>query len=596
MDDFFSFLSEFPANAPQVMSVFYYAGGAVALVLLVLFWVNSFRTRQKMEELHLSSESSAKLMERNLVNFAGHSKNVTNLSAERLKTDINNHFKKLKQAQETRDAEQSAEAARFAEAVQKIADDAGDYRVRMEERLDKIAELARPKPPEETPAETAALRALADIKTRLDAAVSDTAAETARAAAETARAQNAAEQAEQSDEKAREQLEKLSLYLHDEFAAVAAKLARPAAAPAALEELAQLNAQITALQNRPAENPAAEALAKIGKQLAALQEQFAALQNRPQPGAEYPALLEMLNQSMNRLGAEVDAKLTLLNSKLEKNMETRWSDALSSMNALREQIEELAGAGEQIKNINQNMTSLSRLMQARSGGDETGARQQLSELLAQILPAEHFMLDVDLPNGHCAAAIVRFPDPKDSVVIDAGLPLLSFVQSLDETLPADERDAKRQAFRQELLAHINHVADCLIAPPDTGESALLFVASESAFAEIHARHRAAVKLALSRRVWLVSPTTLLAVVNTANTAIRDHQARLQLRRMQESVAQIVEEARHFENRLTEIGDHVNSAWRSVQRAENASGRLIGSIRGIAQQPEENERPPIANDS
>lgn len=330
-------------------------------------------------------------------------------------------------------------------------------------------------------------------------------------------------------EELRGQLEKMSLYLHDEFAAAAAKM-----------------------------------------------------EKRPEtPAADNTAVLEMLNQSMNRLSAEVDAKLTMLDGKLEKNMESRWTDAMSSVNALREQIEKFSGAGEQIKNLSQDMASLSRLMSARVDTDERGARRQLSELLAQILSAEHFALDVGLPGGHSAAAMVRFPDPKDSVAIDAGLPLEAFIKSLDETLPAPEREAQRKTFAGQLESRINHTADNLINPPHTGESALLFVASEAAFSEIHVRHRSAVNLALSRRVWLVSPTTLLAVINTANTAIRDHEARIQLQHMQEAAAQIVEEARHFENRLSEIGDHVNSAWRSVQRAETASGRLIGNIRGIS---------------
>ena len=158
-------------------------------------------------------------------------------------------------------------------------------------------------------------------------------------------------------------MEKLSLYLHDEFAALAAKL-----------------------ENRPQTGGATG----NGEALAEIRGQLAALQNRPGASADSPALLEMLNQSMNRLSAEVDAKLTLLNSKLEKNMETRWSDALSSINTLREQIEDLSSAGEQMKSINQNMTSLSRLMMARSGADEHGARQQLSELLTQILSPRTF--------------------------------------------------------------------------------------------------------------------------------------------------------------------------------------------------------------
>ena len=378
-------------------------------------------------------------------------------------------------------------------------------------------------------------------------------------------------------DKLRDSIEQQGIYLHDEFAAITDRIKQSAAGVQ----------QPAVVQPAAGQPPASVAIADVvapmsqnaDTMLAQISNQITALQHRP--AGDQTALFEMLSQSVNRLSAEVDAKLTLLDSKLEKNMETRWSNALVSLNTLRERVEELAATGEQLKTVNQNVTSLSRLMMSRTGADEQGGQMQLSDLLTQMLSSDNFVLDADLPNGHSASAMVRFPD--HLVPIDAGVSLQSFVESLDDNLPPSERDIKRQAFRRELTAHINYIADNLILPPHTGETALMFVSSESAFAEIHARHRAAVKLALSRRVWLVSPTTLLAVINTANTAIRDHHAQIRLQQLQKAVAQIVEEARHFEHRLTEIGDHVNSAWRSVQRAETASDRLIGSIRGISQE-------------
>lgn len=350
-----------------------------------------------------------------------------------------------------------------------------------------------------------------------------------------------------------DKIEQQAMYLHDEFAAISAKIdklgggagGQPAASPSSAGDSSEV---------KPPSSLSSE---------------------------DQTTVLKLLSDSMNRLSAEVDAKLTLLNSKLEKNLESRWSDAFSSFSSLREKLEDLAGAGEEMKNIKKDISSLSKLMIARTGMDEEGGGRQLAEMLQRMMSSEHFALDVDLPNGHCAAALLRFPDPRDSIAIDAGLSLQTFTESMDDSITSAERDTKRHAFRRELTSHIHHVADNLIMPPHTGESALIYIPSEAAFAEIHSRHRAAVDLALSRRIWLVSPTTLIAVVNTASSAFRDHNAHMRLIRLQETVSRIVQEAQNFDNRITEIGDHVNSAWRSVQRAENASGRLIGSIRDIS---------------
>ena len=347
------------------------------------------------------------------------------------------------------------------------------------------------------------------------------------------------------------------------------------------QNVTQIREQLSALQNQ-SEKLKPELTEKIHERLNALSNKLDAADNS--------SLSNMLSQSMNRIVSEIDAKFALLN-KLEQNIETRWADAITSIHAINNQIGELSTIGEQIKDINRNLLSMSsHLMLSHFGDNEPSGRQQLAELLDQALPSEYYTLDTTLPNGHLATALIRFPDTKDSVAIDADLPMQLFFESLNEQLSMQERDNRNQMFAQTLTTRVNDVANHLIAPSHTSESAILFIPSEAAFADIHSRHQEVVNLALARHVWLASPTTLLAVVNTVNIAIKGHEARSQLHKMQENILRVIKEAQSFENRLTEIGEQVDSTWRDTQHAETPNKQPLENSRNIPQR-----QPTYSND-
>ncbi|MDM5147125.1 DNA recombination protein RmuC [Candidatus Persebacteraceae bacterium Df01] len=315
--------------------------------------------------------------------------------------------------------------------------------------------------------------------------------------------------------------------------------------------------------------------------------------DRDQLQAAVASMSETVAQAVDRLTAEVDAKLALLENKMDAGIRERWSEALGSIGNLREQLSELSAAGTRMLDFGDNVQALSRILAVRN--DTAGlppARQQLSDLLAQTLPSEHYQLDAPLTNGNKAAALVRFAEPRETVVIDADLPLQTFIDSRAADVSAVVRDEKRVAFGKDVTERIHYVAEQMKGVADV-KNTLLFVASEAAFADIHADHRDAVELAISRRIWLVSPTTLLAVLNTANMAIKDYRAQQQLQQISESVSGIMHEAQYFENRLSEVGDQVSAAWRSVRRAESAGSRLVSSVRGITPNT---EKLPAANNN
>ncbi len=375
-----------------------------------------------------------------------------------------------------------------------------------------------------------------------------------------------------------DKIEQQSIYLHDEFVALAEKI------NAAVRGVPQTATTGETTPPPPADiDRDAKILETLSKSLKLLGEEInakidAAMRDIPQTAADdSPAphfaemndgakTLETLSRAVKLLGEEINAKLSLLHNKLEQNEELLRD--IPDIPAIQEQVKAIADTGAEVR----GETSFAQLIRREQPNRETG-RQYLSTVLPQILPFSYFTLNAKLPNGQSADALVQFPEPDGAVVIDAGFS--------PPQLSAEDAAAADDEFKKSLAAHIDHIADNIVSAPYTSENALLFISSESLFAEIHARLRDTVRHAQRRKVWLVSPAVLPAVLSTINAAVRDHNSRRQLHELRAKANLLAEEARHFENRIADIGDHVHSAWRSVQRAENTSGRLADDIRGMS---------------
>ena len=327
--------------------------------------------------------------------------------------------------------------------------------------------------------------------------------------------------------------------------------------------------------NKTNSNIPPETLSEITQKITQMEERLEDIINNRLSGLDYIEGLDekISSLTVSRMEENINPKINQLEERLEDIMNNRLSGSLEYMEGLSEKISSFFAVQSEMDKISKNVTQLSRLLSASGGG--TLARERLSDLLAQSLPSDFYQLEAPLQNGSFASALLRLPEPNSAVVIDAELSLDKFFKSLDGEADDSVRAQAREDFHKTTVERINFVADNLITPPETGDSAFLFVPAEAAFAEIQAHHHEVVELAIQRRIWLVSPTTVIAIINTARAAVRDYQTQQQLEKIRETAADILKEAQVFENRIVEIGDHVNSAWRSVQRAETAGSRLLG---------------------
>lgn len=364
-----------------------------------------------------------------------------------------------------------------------------------------------------------------------------------------------------------------AVYLHDRFADIAAREE---------ERLRAVRDSAAADAARRAAEDRAETRAALSDSL----RQFAdTMQTASRANAEsLAAALKGVSDSMNRLSAEVDAKLSRMLERVENQLSENIGDARKSFEALRERMDKLAEERSGIEEVGRDVAAMSRVMLSRATHGAEGAAQ-LSAILQGALSPDNFVLDAETPSGARADAILKLPPPNGDIAMDAGLPLANFARLTDDSLTRRQRDAARKDFAADARARIDYVAENLIPP--TAGGALLFIPTEAAFAELHAHCRKEVERAAKRRVWLTSPATMLAVINTARAAIRDYRARTELERLREGLREVAELLATLEGQMTEIGGHVNSAWRGMQDAGARGAKLLGQVRNLADTANEN---------
>ena len=196
------------------------------------------------------------------------------------------------------------------------------------------------------------------------------------------------------------------------------------------------------------------------------------------------------------------------------------------------------------------------------------------------MPSEHFDLQHTLSNGKRVDCILFLPEPSGNIVIDAKFPLESYQRSTDLALSAEERRAGEQQFRVDIRKHIQDIAEKYIIPNETADGALMFIPAEAVFAEIHGHYPELVELSHKNKVWMVSPTTMMAILTTARAVIKDAATRKQVHIIQEHLIQLGKDFERFQMRMDNLAKHINQAQVDVEEVHKSSRKITSRFSSI----------------
>ena|SRR5207248_3224266 len=242
---------------------------------------------------------------------------------------------------------------------------------------------------------------------------------------------------------------------------------------------------------------------------------------------------------------------------------------------LRERLVRIDEAQKKIGELSTQVVGLQEILsnkQARGAFGEV----QLNDLVSTALPPNAYDFQCTLSNGSRVDCLLRLPNPPGPIAIDAKFPLESY-QLLRAVKAGDAQSlaTAQRAFQLAMRKHIADIRDKYILPGETAESALLFLPSEAIYAELHANFAAVVDESYRARVWIVSPTTMMATLNTVRAVLKDVRMREQAGEVQKLVGLMLSDVRLLEKRVANLRRHFSQTTEDMSEIETSTSRIIG---------------------
>ena len=194
---------------------------------------------------------------------------------------------------------------------------------------------------------------------------------------------------------------------------------------------------------------------------------------------------------------------------------------------------------------------------------------QLEAIVRNALPESAFEFQYTLARGVRADCVLKLPPPTGMLAVDSKFPLENYERMFAE---GAERSSAA-AFKADVKKHIDDISSKYIVPGETGDGAVMFLPAEAVFAEIHANHRDIVDYAMAKNVWVVSPTTLMAVLNTARAVLKDVETRKQVHIIKEELGKLGKEFGRFDTRMKKLADHIRLAHEDAQDVQTTSQKI-----------------------
>ncbi|MEJ2576801.1 MAG: DNA recombination protein RmuC, partial [Gammaproteobacteria bacterium] len=279
-----------------------------------------------------------------------------------------------------------------------------------------------------------------------------------------------------------------------------------------------------------------------------------------------------LGKRVEDLTRTTDGRLKEIAGQVEQRLSEGFQKTTETFTRVLEHLSRIDEAQKKITELSSNVVSLQEVLTDKRSRGAFG-EVQLEGLVANLLPEGSYRMQATLSNDTRVDCLLFLPEPTGQVPVDAKFPLESFQRMTDFDLAEGDRARAARQFRVDIKRHVGAIAEKYIIPGETAQGAVMFLPAEAIFAEIHARFPDLVEEAHSRRVWLVSPTTLMAVLTTARAVLKDDATRRQVHVIQDHLRQLAQDFARFQGRMDNLARHIAQAHQDVEQV-NTSARKI----------------------
>ena len=294
------------------------------------------------------------------------------------------------------------------------------------------------------------------------------------------------------------------------------------------------------------------------------------------------ARLQAVQQNMqDRLADNATRSARSLSEMQERMNQTLHGSSKQTTNSLTQLQERLAAidkAQDNITKLSGDVLSLQDILSNKQTRGSFG-EIQLHDIVSKALPANAYSLQSTLSNGKRPDCLIHLPNPPGPIVIDSKFPLEAY-EALRRAETDHQLKEAARAMRLAVRAHIDAISSKYILDGETADGALMFLPSEAVYAELHANFGDVTRYGFEKRVWIVSPTTCMATLNTMRAILKDAQMREQAGAIRKELGLLHSDVERLVTRVGNLDRHFGQARKDVEeilisseKAAKRAGRL-----------------------
>ena len=274
----------------------------------------------------------------------------------------------------------------------------------------------------------------------------------------------------------------------------------------------------------------------------------------------------------------METRLAEVTSKMGETLQGSSARTARSLGDLQQRLETIDRAQAKIEKLSGDVLSLQDILSNKQTRGAFG-EIQLIDIVSKALPKDSYSLQATLSNGKRADCLIHLPKPPGPIAIDSKFPLEAYEALRNADGPRAQTEAAK-LLKAAVKKHIKDISEKYIIEGETADGALMFLPSEAVYAELHANHPEVVREGFEARVWIVSPTTCMATLNTMRAILKDARMREQagairktLRLLHRDVEIVVEKVEKLETHLNQARGDLDGIGTAAVRAGKRASKL-----------------------
>jgi DNA recombination protein RmuC len=289
------------------------------------------------------------------------------------------------------------------------------------------------------------------------------------------------------------------------------------------------------------------------------------------------AMAQALAGRQAEMARAVNERLDSVTHRVGQSMEQTTRNTMDSLRVLHERLGIIDDAQKNLSHLTTQVTTLRDVLANKQSRGAFG-QARMEAIVQDGLAKGAYAFQYTLSNGKRPDCVVFLPDQRP-LCIDAKFPLEA-VSALRDARSEEEKKLATHRLRADVLKHVSDIAEKYLIAGETQDSALMFVPSESVYAEIHDGFDDVIQKAYRARVVLVSPSLLMLAIQVMQQIMKDarirdaaDQIRTEVINLGDDLGRLRERVLKLQKHFGDVNEDIRQILISADKIEKRAGRI-----------------------